>query len=354
MILKTFYRQCRSAGLYFSAAAILAFSAADAPVPEIDFSLAFAVGDSSAEAQLREEEGQDFNSLFEDMAADGFMDVDTSFAWSNHKINSGRFDYKALGPDDTVRIPIVDSSQNKFFAHPFPNYVASRFGLRRYLWHYGMDIKLHTGDTVRSAMDGIVRVIQFERRGYGNVVVVRHHNGLETVYGHLSKVKVSLNQRVKAADMVGLGGNTGRSTGPHLHFETRYFGEPFDPAHMIDFEKYVLKNDTLILTRDNFEYLSEARKIVYHTVRRGETLGGIAKRYGTTVSKLCGLNGITGKTTLSIGRRIVIKNGKTAELEVIPAQTSAPSVKSEETASAQPTPDAPEAVAVVKDKSQDL
>ena len=360
MELSAVYRFSRSVVIVSGFAVVLAFApapvAAEAPATDVDSTRLVVDGDSTAEAHFRDEEGQDFNSLFEDMATDGFMDVDTSFAWSNHRINSGRFDYKALGPGDTIKIPLVDSTKNKFFAHPFPNYVAARFGLRRFLWHYGVDIKLHTGDTVRCAMDGIVRVIQFDRRGYGNVVVVRHHNGLETVYGHLSKVKVSLNQKIKAADMVGLGGNTGRSTGPHLHFETRYFGEPFNPAHIIDFETQTLRSDTLLLTSDNFEYLTEARKIVYHTVRKGETLGGIAKRYGTTVSKLCGLNAITSKTILSIGRRIIIKNGKTAEREVIPAQTAAP-VPPEPAAAAQtalPPDTAAESGEVVKTVRADV
>jgi murein DD-endopeptidase MepM/ murein hydrolase activator NlpD len=253
------------------------------------------------------------------MDADGFMAVDTSFAWSNSRINSGRFDYKMLGPEDTIRIPLTDTAQSKRFIHPYPGRITSPFGPRRFLWHYGTDVKLHTGDTVRSMMDGIVRVIQYDRRGYGNVVVVRHHSGLETVYGHLAKggVRVEANHYIKAGDMVGLGGNTGRSTGPHLHFEIRYFGEPFDPAYIIDFENYALRGDTLVLTRDNFEYLTEIRKTVYHTVRGGDNLGAIARRYGTTVTKLCRLNGITPRTMLRVGRKLVVRSGKEAEEQVI-------------------------------------
>ncbi|MDR0330395.1 MAG: peptidoglycan DD-metalloendopeptidase family protein [Chitinispirillales bacterium] len=269
--------------------------------------------DSIAEAQYREEEGQDFNSLFEDA---GEMAIDTSFGWSNNRINSGRFDYKMLGAADTIKIPLVDSAQNKRYAHPFSNYVTSQFGPRRFLWHYGVDVKLQQGDTVKCALDGIVRVIQYDRRGYGNVVVVRHHNGLETVYGHLYKVTVRPNQRLRAAEAVGLGGNTGRSTGAHLHFETRYFGEPFNPSHIIDFDSYALKSDTLVLTRGDFEYLTELRKTVYHTVRRGDNLGSVSRRYGTTVNKLCRLNGITSKTALRVGKRLVVRSGKEAEEQV--------------------------------------
>ena len=266
--------------------------------------------DAQMEAQLREEEGQDFNSLFDDMSDDGFMAIDTSFAWSNNKINSGRFDYKALGPGDTIKIPLVDSAQKKSFVPPFANYITSPFGKRRFLWHYGMDVKLAKGDTVRSAFDGMVRVIQYDRRGFGNVVVVRHHNGLETVYGHLFKVLVRPNQYVKSGGTVGLGGNTGRSTGAHLHFEIRYYGEPIDPRTVIDYDSHTLRGDTLVLTRDDFEYLTELRKTVYHTVRRGEGLGSIARQYRTTVNAICKLNGITAKTVLSVGKRLVVRGAK--------------------------------------------
>jgi len=279
--------------------------------------------DSIAAEQLREEEGQDFSSLFDDVDEGGLMGVDTSFAWSNDKINSGRFDYKALGPQDTIKIQLVDSAQGKNYSHPFGYHVTSRFGLRRFMWHYGIDLKLNKGDTLRSALDGIVRVIQYDRRGYGNVVVVRHHSGLETVYGHMQKVTATPNQRVKAGDVVGIGGNTGRSTGAHLHFEIRYFGEPFNPEDIIDFEKQELKSDTLVLTRENFEYLTEIRKTVYHTIRRGDNLGAIARRYGTTVNALCKLNGITPRTNLSVNRKLVVRSGKEAEKQVV-SSASAP------------------------------
>jgi murein DD-endopeptidase MepM/ murein hydrolase activator NlpD len=273
------------------------------------------VVEAQMEAQLQDEEAQDFNSLFDDFGDDdGIMAVDTAFAWSNSRINSGRFDYKALGEGDTIKIPLVDSAQNKRFFPPFSNRVTSPFGKRRFLWHYGMDIKLAKGDTVKSAFDGIVRVIQYDRRGFGNVVVVRHHNGLETVYGHLFKVLVKPNQRVKSAETVGLGGNTGRSTGAHLHFEIRYYGEPIDPRYVIDYDNHELWSDTLVLTRDNFEYLTELRKTVYHTVRRGEGLGSIARRYRTTVNGICKLNAITPKTTLSVGRRLIVKGAKEVEV----------------------------------------
>jgi len=310
----------RSTFIYTLFTILLFASAQRAIASDIDFSAAFdhdysEIGDSIAEAQFREEEGQDFSSLFDDLSDDDFIGIDTTYAWSNFTINSGRFDYRTLGPRDTIKIVLADSSQNRHFVHPFNNFVTSRFGPRRYMWHYGVDVKLNTGDTVHCVMDGIVRVIQFDRRGYGNVVVVRHHNGLETLYGHLSRVKVEVNQQIKAGDMVGLGGNTGRSTGAHLHFEIRYFGEPFNPAHIMDFENYTLKSDTLVLTRNNFEYLTAQRQRLIHTVRRGDTLGGIARRYGTTINAICRLNGITPRTTLRVGRRLVVRTDRVIDRE---------------------------------------
>jgi murein DD-endopeptidase MepM/ murein hydrolase activator NlpD len=230
-----------------------------------------------------------------------FSDVDTA-TWDNRTINCRHFDPAKW--TDTVRMVLVDSTISREYIHPCLGAVTSPFGPRRRLWHKGVDIRLQRGDTVRAAFDGIVRVTKYERRGYGNVVVVRHANGLETIYGHLSKILVAVNQKVKAGELVGLGGNTGRSTGPHLHYEMRYRGEAFDPSCIVDFANGRLKHDTLVLTRKNFEYLIEMRKIKWCTVRKKETLGHIAIRYHTTVKKLCKLNHITPKTMIRAGQKL--------------------------------------------------
>lgn len=202
---------------------------------------------------------------------------------------------------DTVVIPLaVDSCS---FAPPFVGRKTSDFGNRRYRYHYGVDVKLLTGDPVASAFEGVVRVAHHDG-DYGKVVVVRHNNGLETLYAHLSKFEVQKGDWVEAGDIVGLGGNTGRSTGSHLHFEARYLGEPINPNTLIDWENGTLKMDTLMLNQSHFEYLRELRAIKYHTIRSGDTLSGIAKRYGTNVSTLCRLNGISTRTTLRIGKKL--------------------------------------------------
>ncbi len=232
-----------------------------------------------------------------------------TFAWDNWKINSGHFASDSW--TDTAKIPLVDSAEGRLFVPPFKNVVTSDFGPRRWMWHKGIDIRLERGDSVRAAFDGVVRVTKFDRHGYGNVVVIRHPYGLETIYGHLSRELVSANTPVKAGDVIGLGGNTGRSTGAHLHFEIRYLGEPFDPNDVINFKTFSLRSDTLVLTRANFTYLAQLRKERWHTVHKGDTLGHIALQYHTTIKKICKLNHITPHCLLSVGRKILV-GGKTS------------------------------------------
>ncbi len=232
---------------------------------------------------------------------DKFSGIDT-FAWDNKMINSGHFDSKDM--KDTLHIVLADSSKHLYYVHPFKNYITCGFGPRRWIWHLGVDIKLNKGDSVHAAFDGIVRVTKYDRRGFGWVVVIRHPSGLETIYGHLFKVLVETNQIVKAGELIGLGGNTGYSTGSHLHFETRFRGEPFDPNCFIDFNNYKLRSDTLILSRSNFEYLVELRKAKFCYVRKGDTLYKIAHRYHTTINTLCKLNKINRKALLRIGRQL--------------------------------------------------
>ena len=160
---------------------------------------------------------------------------------------------------------------------------------RRRRGHYGLDIKVYVGDTIRAAFDGKVRVVKNQgRRGYGKYVVIRHDNGLETIYGHLSKQLVEVDQLVKAGEPIALGGNTGRSTGSHLHFETRFLGKPLNPALMFDFETDSKKGTS--------------PKGLFYKVKKGDTLAKIARRQGTTVNQLCKLNRITRRTILRPGQ----------------------------------------------------
>jgi hypothetical protein len=245
----------------------------------------------------------DFQNNVDSLFATDSAQVDT-FAWNTQKINSGRFDWRNW--NDTAKFALIDSMLGKTYVHPMKNCITSDFGARNWVWHYGVDIRCKKGDSIHAALKGIVRVIENDRHGYGKVVVVRHYNGLETIYGHLSKTLVSINQAVKPGDIVGLGGSTGRSTGCHLHFETRYYGEPFDPNLIIDFEKFALKKDSLLLTRDNFTYLTELRKITWHVVRKGETLGFLARQFHTKIAALCKLNRISPRALLHVGSKIAV------------------------------------------------
>jgi len=208
--------------------------------------------------------------------------------------------------------------------------ITSVFGVRGRRMHNGIDLKVQIGDTIRAAFSGKIRIKGYERRGYGYYLVIRHSNGLETVYGHLSKFLVGDNEVVTAGQPIGLGGNTGRSTGSHLHFETRFLGQALNPSHIIDFNNGgVPHNDQYVLYKGSFGknvniYTSTSEQIVYHRVKSGETLSKIAQMYKTSVSELCRLNGLTAKSTLRVGQAIrcgtTIAKSVKKEAEVVASQ----------------------------------
>lgn len=212
--------------------------------------------------------------------------------------------------------------------------VNSHYGYRRQFGrnHYGTDIKVYVGDTIRAAFSGKVRVVQDQgrRKGYGKYIIIRHANGLETTYGHLSKQLVRENQVVKAGDVIGLGGNTGFSTGPHLHFETRLLGEKINPEKLFSFEAGDVRGDYYVWRRNGRSQLMAAHDVSnmpaveekaeesrefqqqkmaerssrarVYKVRSGDTLSKIAKKYGLTVDRLCRLNNISRSKALKPGQ----------------------------------------------------
>lgn len=223
------------------------------------------------------------------------------------------------------------------------NRVTSSYGYRRSFRknHYGTDIKVYVGDTIRSAFSGKIRIVANQgKKGYGKYIVIRHHNGLETVYGHLSKWLVKEDQEVKAGEPIGLGGNTGKSTGSHLHFETRFLGKFIDPEKLFDFkaqdiladyylfssagrsrlitseEANALPSNDILASMGGPTYAADkeaqskkfqeerrdAIRTNVHKVKSGETLSSIAVKRGTTVAKLCKLNNISTKTILRVGQ----------------------------------------------------
>lgn len=241
--------------------------------------------------------------------------------WNN------KYAHRATELPDSFRIDL------RGFCMPTTSRVlTSNFGARWGRQHKGLDIKVYIGDTIRAAFSGKVRMVKYEAAGYGKYVVIRHYNGLETIYGHMSKQLVEEDQEVRAGDPIGLGGNTGRSTGSHLHFETRLCGVALNPTLMFDFVNQDVVSDFYMFHRDTYESegrlanrlrgvgaqtvdgeqkmqaskpaKAKARKSRYLKVRRGDTLGALARRYGTTVNALCRLNGIKKTSRLMPGQRL--------------------------------------------------
>lgn len=179
------------------------------------------------------------------------------------------------------------------------------YGPRWGRMHRGLDLPLTTGDTIYSTFNGIVRYAQYNDGGYGNCVVVRNFNGIETLYAHMSKILVKPGELVHSKDRLGLGGSTGRSSGPHLHFETRYKGKSFDPLKIFDKKTFKIKSDTLIIQKKDITDPIIPRK--YHVVRSGETLSGIASKHKTSVKKLQRLNRIKNPNKIAIGKKLRVR-----------------------------------------------
>lgn len=256
-------------------------------------------------------------NTIEDIHEDSIPSLDAILyknIWSSSQI---KYPENTL-PDkkDTITILFANGGGKINFVPPVKGRILSKFGIRHGRMHTGTDIKLNSGDTVRCAFDGKVRLAK-RFHGYGNLVLVRHNNGLETIYGHLKAIKVKVNDSIKAGDLIGLGGRTGRATCDHLHFETRLFGQAFDAGKYIDYETFTLKADRIIYANKRFETdkanfrkkpspaeaeilaMGTARK---HVIKSGDTLSTIARKYHTSVNKICANNHITAHTTLKIGR----------------------------------------------------
>ncbi|MGB3948726.1 MAG: M23 family metallopeptidase [Bacteroidia bacterium] len=232
--------------------------------------------------------------------------------WDTVHTHSAKFDIAEL--KDEVKEIVLYNENSCGYVHPITGKVTSGFGPRKKRFHYGADIDLETGDAVSAAFDGKVRIAKISK-SYGQLVVIRHNNGLETYYAHLSKINVEVGDEVYAGQTIGLGGNTGKSRGSHLHFEVRYLGHPIDPTEIISFTEQKLVTDTLCVSKKTFNYIEEAKKAALknqtskakvHVVKKGDTLYGIARKYKTSQSALCKKNGLKTSSKLKVGQRIKI------------------------------------------------
>lgn len=221
--------------------------------------------------------------------------------WTNTVVH-----YNATLPDSfkiDLRNYVMPTSNTK---------ITDIFGYRpnRRRMHHGLDIKVFTGDTIYAAFDGKVRITSYQRRGYGHYVVIRHNNGIETLYAHLSKKLVKVNQNVKAGDPIGLGGNTGRSSGSHLHFETILMGKSIDPALMFDFKNQSITGDSYMYRKPGSKYIENGKvKIAgpepkFHKVKSGETIEKIARKYGVSQKRIFELNGLNSKSIIRPGQQL--------------------------------------------------
>jgi murein DD-endopeptidase MepM/ murein hydrolase activator NlpD len=243
----------------------------------------------------------DTDDLMENHPADDIYNQ----IWTSAKLNPYQTSIDDL--NDSIQIDLSS------YTAPLAKFVriTSHFGTRRFRFHYGVDLKLQVGDTIYASFSGKVRIIDYERRGYGHYVVLRHNNGLETVYAHLSRVLVSHDQIVCSGTPIALGGNTGRSTGPHLHYEIRYLGNAINPVKLIDFASGTpLEEDYLMTKAISFSHQKELKALaaaLFYKVRKGDNLSVIARRYGTTVGAICRLNNISPKRIIRIGQTLRVR-----------------------------------------------
>jgi murein DD-endopeptidase MepM/ murein hydrolase activator NlpD len=247
---------------------------------------------------------------------------DTAFApahqfyqsWDTVTINPYQVDLKNM--HDTIHL-VLGNVADCAFHPPAIGDITSNFGFRRWgrrlKFHFGTDIRMEVGDPVYAAFEGVVRIAK-RSADYGYVVLIRHNNGLETLYAHFSQLLAYPGQPVKGGDIIGLAGSTGRSTGPHLHFEVRFLGEKINPAQIIHFPSGSLLNDTFKVDKGCFKHLYEnqsaklkAKTPKYIKAKKNDTLIKIANRYGVSAKRLSKLNKISVKTKIKSGRRIRLR-----------------------------------------------
>lgn len=273
--------------------------------------------------------------------------LDTLDVYSKNWGTTSLFAYKEVQISDipdVIEINLIKDISE--FHVPKQGSVISKYSWRKGRMHKGVDIPVKVGDPIYATFDGKIRIANYNTGGYGFFVIIRHHNGLETWHGHMCKLNVKSGDYVKAGQVIGFGGSTGRSTGPHLHYEIRYCDMTFDPEYLIDFENGELRYMTFSLEKSFLNSLSRAselldeddsfkmpdidgsdsvsedilsvidkekeieqaaKRAVYHVIKSGDMLGRLAIKYGVSIDQICRLNNMNRNTVLKLGRKIRIK-----------------------------------------------
>ena len=183
--------------------------------------------------------------------------------------------------------------------------ISAPYGIRTYRMHRGVDMGLCHGEdrTIVAAFTGVVTKVrnQGRRKGYGKYVILDHGNGLTTLYAHLASWQVKVGDTLQAGDTIGVGGNTGRSFGAHLHFEMKYHGNYIDPSTIFNFEEGTFQNALIVIEPNEMlaieeGFQKELAKHRYYKVRSGDCLGKIARKYGISITRLKQLNGLKSNT----------------------------------------------------------
>lgn len=265
--------------------------------------------------QIKLVEQNTFIDLIDDIEPE--LDIYTE-GWNSKRVN----------PFKEADVPYSMEIDVRGYFMPCPGRVTSHYGYRAKFgrMHKGIDLAIHSNDTIYAAFDGKVRLTAYERKGYGNYVIIRHPNGLETVYGHLNKAIVKPEQVVKAGQPIALGGSTGRSTGPHLHFETRYMGYAINPAAIFDFANQTTHTDTYTFTKSTYTQArnyAPSRNLAQnekenpykqgkstrstYTVKRGDTLSSIARSYGMSATTLRKINNLANSDKIRSGQVLKLR-----------------------------------------------
>lgn len=270
---------------------------------------------SKSKDQIRLIEKNTFIDLIDDIEPE--PDIYTE-GWNSKRVNPFK-------ESDVPNSKVIDVTG---YYMPCPGRVTSNYGYRAKFgrMHKGIDLAIRSNDTIYAAFDGKVRLTAYEAKGYGNYVILRHPNGLETVYGHLNKHLVKADQVVRAGQPIALGGSTGRSTGPHLHFETRYMGYAINPSAIFDFANQTTHTDTYTFTKQTYTQprnyapkreLAKAEKenpykpatnvMSTYTVKRGDSLFSIARSYGMSTTTLRKINGMSADDKIKVGQVLKLK-----------------------------------------------